>query len=445
MLILSARERTTRAHALVALPRHWEARADPEGRVYYVDQRSQTTTWRHPLVDASGCLVCQITHAPIYQQGFVAKLSQFRRDVTTSAGEVRLDVRRDHVVQDSIAGVLRLRSGQLKQRIRVVFDNEPGLDFGGVSREWLALIAQELIHPNAGLFTYTGDGAHLLDISPLALQLQPDWKESFQFLGRLFGIALRGHYQFPALFSDLFFERLRKEPFSDSAFREAFPTIARSIDWLKQNTVDESLALTFSVLHQALGETMTVDLVPDGQTKPVTEGNKAQYIRLLREHHVYYLRRKATDALRCGLERVVPRQALSPFTAHETQLLLCGLETLDIGDWRQHAHYRGSLRPSTDLVQWFWSILEEMPVSDQRRVLQFATGSPRVPLEGFAGLSGTAGTSRPFTIERGTNPDQLPVAHTCFNRLILPPVTSRAILRRRLLLAVENSVGFGME
>ena len=42
-------------------------------------------------------------------------------------------------------------------------------------------------------------------------------------------------------------------------------------------------------------------------------------------------------------------------------------------------------------------------------------------------------------------PDSLPKAHTCFNRIDLSPYPTYAALEHKLVMAVENTVGFGIE
>lgn len=40
---------------------------------------------------------------------------------------------------------------------------------------------------------------------------------------------------------------------------------------------------------------------------------------------------------------------------------------------------------------------------------------------------------------------RLPMAHTCFNQLCLPPYKSRKILKQKLTIAISNAEGFGIE
>lgn len=83
------------------------------------------------------------------------------------------------------------------------------------------------------------------------------------------------------------------------------------------------------------------------------------------------------------------------------------------------------------------------------RLLQFVTGSSRVPLQGFKALQGNTGAVSPrlFTIHLTVDvPIQnLPKAHTCFNRIDLPPYDCYQLLYDKLSQAVEETCGFAVE
>lgn len=83
--------------------------------------------------------------------------------------------------------------------------------------------------------------------------------------------------------------------------------------------------------------------------------------------------------------------------------------------------------------------------NEQRlRLLQFVTGTSSIPFEGFSALRGSIGP-RKFCIEKWGKPNSLPRAHTCFNRLDLPPYPTSEVLYEKLLLAVEETNTFGIE
>lgn len=90
------------------------------------------------------------------------------------------------------------------------------------------------------------------------------------------------------------------------------------------------------------------------------------------------------------------------------------------------------------------SYSEEM----RARLLQFVTGSSRVPLQGFRALQGSTGAAGPrlFTIHCvDAPPDNLPKAHTCFNRIDIPPYDNYQKLVDKLTQAVEETCGFAVE
>jgi hypothetical protein len=59
------------------------------------------------------------------------------------------------------------------------------------------------------------------------------------------------------------------------------------------------------------------------------------------------------------------------------------------------------------------------PAEKKSRLLQFTTGTSRIPVNGFKDLQGSDGPRR-FTIEKAGEVTQLPKSHTCFNRLGKP-------------------------
>ena len=48
----------------------------------------------------------------------------------------------------------------------VKFRGEEGLDYGGVAREWLHLLSQQMLNPYYGLFCYSREDNYTLHINP---------------------------------------------------------------------------------------------------------------------------------------------------------------------------------------------------------------------------------------------------------------------------------------
>src|SRR5258708_38374478 len=103
-------------------------------------------------------------------------------------------------------------------------------------------------------------------------------------------------------------------------------------------------------------------------------------------------------------------------------------------DWTKFTDYRG-YEVNDEVIQWFWKCVRSWPPERKSRLLQFATGTSRIPVNGFKDLQGSDGPRR-FTIEKAGDPNHLPKSHTCFNRIDLPPYKDYASLEHKLTLAV---------
>lgn len=120
---------------------------------------------------------------------------------------------------------------------------------------------------------------------------------------------------------------------------------------------------------------------------------------------------------------------------------MCGLGDVDVNDWREHTKYKNGYSVNHQVIQWFWKAVLMMDSEKRIRLLQFVTGTSRVPMNGFAELYGSNGPQS-FTVEQWGTPEKLPRAHTCFNRLDLPPYESFEELWDKLQMAIENTQGF---
>ena len=94
---------------------------------------------------------------------------------------------------------------------------------------------------------------------------------------------------------------------------------------------------------------------------------------------------------------------------------------------------------------------------ERAKLLQFATGTSKVPLNGFKELEGMQGSyqssfhnlinpgTTKFTIVRDFgHKSRLPQSHTCFNQIDLPEYDSYEQLRTALLTAITmGTEGFG--
>ncbi|XP_071150810.1 E3 ubiquitin-protein ligase HACE1-like [Mytilus edulis] len=116
--------------------------------------------------------------------------------------------------------------------------------------------------------------------------------------------------------------------------------------------------------------------------------------------------------------------------------MLSGIPEIDIGDWENHTEYNGYDRQSS-VIQWFWEIVEDFSQENRVLLLQFTTGSSRVPFGGFAKFVGGGGPQH-FTIAIVPYKEHtLPTASTCINMLKMPEYKSKTELHNRLMVALQ--------
>ncbi len=97
----------------------------------------------------------------------------------------------------------------------------------------------------------------------------------------------------------------------------------------------------------------------------------------------------------------------------------------DMDDWMRFTDYR-RYEKTGRVIEWFWACLRSWPAV---RLLQFTTGTSRIPVNTFKGLQGSDSPRR-FMIEKSGDPNSLPRSHTYFNRLDLPPYEDHESLER---------------
>jgi E3 ubiquitin-protein ligase NEDD4 len=113
------------------LPSGWEMRLTSTARVYFVDHNTKTTTWDDPRLPST-----LDANVPQYKRDFRRKLIYFRSQPAMRAqpGNCQIKIRRNHIFEDSYAEIMRQTPSDLKKRLMIKFDGEDGLDYGGLSR-----------------------------------------------------------------------------------------------------------------------------------------------------------------------------------------------------------------------------------------------------------------------------------------------------------------------
>ncbi|KAJ3144658.1 hypothetical protein HDU89_008104 [Geranomyces variabilis] len=425
--------------ALGNLPSGWEMRMTNTGRIYFVDHNTKITTWDDPRLPSS---VDQ--NVPQYKRDFRRKLAYFRSQpaMRPSPGSCHITVRRNNIFEDAYSEVMRYPAAELKKRLMIKFHGEDGLDYGGLSREFFFLLSHEMFNPFYCLFEYSAHDNYTLQINPNS-GVNPEHLNYFKFIGRVVGLAIFHQRFLVAFFITAFYKMILKKKIMIKDMESVDAEMWRSLEWMLNNDITDVLDLTFSAEEEVFGVVKTRDLKPGGRDIAVTEENKEEYVELIVNWRVCKRVDEQYKAFQQGFHELVPPELVAVFDDRELELLIGGIADIDVDDWKKNTDYRGYQEPD-EVIQWFWKCISQWDSEKKARLLQFVTGTSRIPVNGFKDLQGSDGPRR-FTIEKTGEGEQLPKSHTCFNRLDLPQYKNFETLDRKLTMAIEETIGFMQE
>ncbi|XP_068745773.1 probable E3 ubiquitin-protein ligase HECTD2 [Montipora capricornis] len=363
---------------------------------------------------------------------------------------LNIKVRRSHLIHDSLNEISR-KQRDLKKKLKVTFAGEPGLDMGGLTKEWFLLLVRKIFRPEYGMFTYD-EKSRTYWFSKNCM----DNDSEFNLVGVLMGLAVYNSIILDIRFPPCCYKKLLSPavvPFHDphatvgiaplglQDLIETMPDLGRGLKELIEydGDVKEDLCQTFQISYTVFGEVVTHSLKPKGDKIPVTEENREEYVNL----YVDYLLNKSIyqqfASFYHGFHSVCASNALIMLRPEEVEMLVCGNPELDMDALRKVTVYDGYTK-SDPTIRYFWDVVASFSMDLKKKLLLFATGSDRVPIGGMGEME-----FKIVRMEVVHSTSMLPMAHTCFNQLCLPPYKNRKVLKQKLTIAISNAEGFGIE
>lgn len=353
---------------------------------------------------------------------FDNKRNYFTRRVHSRGTEPRhphpplqLSVRRDQVFLDSFKSLYFKTADELKYgKLNVRFHGEEGVDAGGVTREWFQVLARGMFNPNYALFIPVA--ADRTTFHPNRLSgVNSEHLMFFKFIGRIIGKALYEGRVLDCHFSRAVYKCILGRSVSIKDMETLDLDYYKSLLWMLENDITDIITETFAIETDAFGEKQVIDLIPDGRNIPVTQENKEEYVQRVVEYRLVESVREQLDNFLKGFHEIIPPDLISIFNEQELELLISGLPEIDVDEWKNNTEYH-NYSASSSQIQWFWRAVRSFDKEERAKLLQFVTGTSKVPLNGFKELEGMNGVSK-FNIHRDYgNKDRLPSSHTCFNR-----------------------------
>ncbi|EJW04015.1 hypothetical protein EDEG_01698 [Edhazardia aedis USNM 41457] len=350
-----------------------------------------------------------------------------------------IKVDRSKIFEDSYSAIMNQSPANLERsKLSIKFKEEEGVDGGGLTREFYQCLSKEIVNPDYCLFVLNSDNiTYSINKSSY---VNPEHLLYFRFVGRIIAKGIIDENYFDIHFTKSFYKQiLGKEPdFNDlESFDENF---YRSMKWLKNNSIQNIVELYFCEEYEEFGERKTFNLIENGDKIMVTDHNKDLYISLISKFKMISGCEKQTEAFVQGFREILDQKLVNLFDEKELELLISGCPDLDVDDWRNNTAYHG-YKSNDKEIQWFWRAVRSFTNENKAKLLQFVTGTSKLPIDGFSALRGSNDLEK-FQIHLA-HTGKLPSAHTCSNQLDLPKYDSYEELRKYLLYAItECSTGF---
>ena len=379
-----------------------------------------------------------------------------------------IQIRRDHLLEDAINELSMHDKYSFLKKLKVVFQGESAVDVGGPSREFFYLISESLFSPNYGMFVLVNH-----DQYNWFSQLSFENERSFFLVGAIVGLAVHNSIVLPIRFPLVVYKRLLRpqEQLNLADLAQIDPELAKNlkqiIEMASHNEDISQLDLTFAITVNYFDQIRTIPLVNSSnmetflqqlnsvyipftknlfyplttnsfydENTPVTNNNVLIYVKA----YIFFMLIGSIEtnfeAFREGFEHVCYIEEYKILEPEEFDILVSGEEVLDWGALQRCATYSDGYSSKSRAVKWFWDLFQRLSNGDKLKFLKFATGTDRAPVGGLGKLK--------LVIQRGADPDKLPVSHTCFNTFTLPDYRTRQELEKKVTLAIEQNEGFGI-
>ena len=330
----------------------------------------------------------------------------------TPGRDQKLTVSRETVFFSSLQALLGPTGNLQSPRYKWKFLGESGYGIG-VTRDWFLEVSRQISDPATGLLEVIPDAPTVVAVNPRGRE-QANYRNLYKAIGRFLGYSFASLIPMSIPFPTSFYARLLGEPVMLEDIREEDPLLYRSLRFSLEASRDELGGLELTIGGRAFELTTAnrIDLINRKLNEP------------LRAPDLF-------DIIRTGFADVVPVDRLVPlFTAAQLQRILFGAAEIDAREIVIRVGY-----DARHLERALLSVVRSFSQTHRRLFVKFVTGSTQFPVGGFA--------EYPITVRLipGAGDEALPRAFTCFYSLGLPNYSGEAVLRQRLIYAIENSQG----
>ena len=232
----------------------------------------------------------QINHAIIQNLNSFLSGADHNQTINSilGASHLTLKIRRDHLLEDSLNNLVMkgVDPQMIRKPLRVIFEGEPGIDEGGVKKEFFILLFKELFNPEYGMFMYNPDN-RLYYFDGRSYESP----YNFELIGMLMGLAPTNQCLLDIPIASVCYKVLLDVQPDLEDLRQWKPDVAASFDYIlnyeEEQPLEEILARTFTIDFEHFGERVTETLKEGGDKILVTKENRKEFVALYIDHLFY--------------------------------------------------------------------------------------------------------------------------------------------------------------
>jgi len=301
----------------------------------------------------------------------------------------------------------------------IEFTGEEGQDAGGLFRDTISNIADELMSDKTPVFINSGnaiDGTCWVP-NPACHNVQ-----QYKFIGQMMGACIRTGETLGVDLAPYFWKKLAGGPVTWDDFAACAPTVACSLVQVEEMASSglsaedfESLCLVFT--FTALGG-VEIELVPAGESIDVTLDNCAEFCRLAKAACMAQFDEQIA-LIRSGLDDYqIPMVALLLWTEEEFQTKVAGQLDIPIEGLRSNLTLSGNNQQK----EYFWEAVEKLDVEQRSMLLKFGSGRSRLPCH--------------LSLTLGSGSSRYGTASTCSFEMYLPTYESADAMYEGILATI---------
>lgn len=257
---------------------------------------------------------------------FNKEIEKQRQAARNRGGRLNIRVNRNNIFQGAYQELNYRSAAELKNKIKVTFEGEAGIDASGLTREFYTELSRAMFNPDYSLFIMTSNGVSFYANSES--YINPDHLNFFKFVGRMVGKAIFDGQLLECYFARSLYKMMIGEELYFEDLSDMDNDCYRNFRWYIDNDVSD-LCQYFAITRDYFGRPEEIPLKEGGSNLAVTNDNKTEYIELFTIYKMYISVKEQVDAFLGGFHEIVSRDLISIFNAKELELLISGLPNFD--------------------------------------------------------------------------------------------------------------------